>query len=193
MRFLNPQAVRHTCSCHCAPDASSERGETRERFWVASLRKRWRGARALALPFVVFAQQRLVLLHLRFQFAESLLATGANIVASAGGMKHSRRQRQIQRKRTFFAVRIFRKDSVQNHQIGFITFQNAIQLVGVVFYFLFRWLMWLDVLVADGKFHGCTCRSICGRGGRRGTAFDAASWPQHTSARRARQSRIKKK
>src|ERR1700722_1618575 len=72
----------------------------------ARLRECRSRTRALALPFVVFTQDRLVLLDLRLQFAEGLLATGANVFARSGGVECSGRQRQIQRERSFFAMRI---------------------------------------------------------------------------------------
>src|SRR6266478_3829184 len=48
---------------------------------------------AFSLPFVIFAQLGLVLLHLRFQFAEGFLATSSDVDSGAGGMQRARWQR----------------------------------------------------------------------------------------------------
>jgi hypothetical protein len=58
-----------------------------------------------------------------------------------------------------------------------------------MFEFLLREFLRFAVLVADGNFHGCTCRSSCGRGRRRGFQLCTASYEKHTSARGNRQSR----
>jgi len=50
-------------------------------------------AEAFSLPFVIFAQLGLVLLHLRFQFAEGFLATGSDVDSGACGMQRARWQR----------------------------------------------------------------------------------------------------
>ena len=50
-------------------------------------------AEAFSLPFVIFAQLGLVLLHLRFQFAEGFLATGSDVDSGTGGMQRARWQR----------------------------------------------------------------------------------------------------
>jgi hypothetical protein len=51
------------------------------------------GERALAFPFVVFAQFGLVLFHLGFEFAEGFLATGPHGGPGAGGVQRSGWQR----------------------------------------------------------------------------------------------------
>ena len=52
--------------------------------------------RALAFPFVFFAQLGLVFFDLPFKFAEGLLATGPHRYTGACGMQRSSWQRQIQ-------------------------------------------------------------------------------------------------
>src|SRR5260370_16838912 len=46
-------------------------------------------AEAFSLPFVIFAQLGMVLLHLRFQFAERFLPTGSDFASGAGDMHRS--------------------------------------------------------------------------------------------------------
>jgi hypothetical protein len=102
-------------------------------------------ARALAFPLVVFAQARLVLLQLRLQFGEGLLATGADVFARACGVERSGWQREIQRERIFFAMGIFCKHTVQQNQIRLITLQQAIEFARVTFDFFFGGLVRLDI------------------------------------------------
>ena len=121
----------------------------------------------LALPLVVVAQARLMFLYLRFQFREGLLAGGANVRSGSRGVHRAGGQGQVQREGMLFFVRILRKNSVQLNQVGLITFQQLHQFFRRACSLSFDGFVRVDMLVADRKFHECTCRSVCGRGGPR--------------------------
>ena len=83
----------------------------------------------LPLPFVFPAQARLVLLHLRFNFAERLLATSQHILPVSGGVQRPIRQRQRQRARLLFRSLILRKHSLQLNHVRLITLQQPVQFI----------------------------------------------------------------
>jgi hypothetical protein len=115
-------------------------------------------------PLVVVAKAGLVFLYLGFKFGEGLLAGGAGIFACAGGVQHAGRQGEIQAEGILFLAWAERKNSMQLHQVRFITFQElgeffyrtrSLSLCGFVRF---------DMLVVDGKFHACTCRIVFWKG-----------------------------
>src|SRR5580704_17069653 len=80
--------VAHPDKFACAGQPPNARHPLRGIGLEASRSRQRRGrAGALAFPFVVFAQARLVLLQLRLQFGESLLATDADVFAHACGVE----------------------------------------------------------------------------------------------------------
>jgi hypothetical protein len=126
----------------------------------SGLRKGFGGARfgAAAFPFVIFAQAGLVFLHLRFDFVESLFADGAQMFVAGGSVKRTRGQGQIQSECVFFGAGNFRKYSVQQDQIGLVSFQKRIQFGDGAFQLLFNGIVAFDIFETDGEFHKRTCR-----------------------------------
>lgn len=62
-------------------------------------------------------------LELRFEFAEGLLAAGANVRRSAGGVQGLHGKSESGGESVFSAARILRKCAAQLHGIGIIGFQ----------------------------------------------------------------------
>ena len=73
--------------------ATAARGQTVERHRMGSRERFGAGERALAPPLVVLAQLGLVFFDLRFEIAESLLATGPHSRPDPGSMQRSARER----------------------------------------------------------------------------------------------------
>ena len=65
-------------------------------------------------------------LHLGFQFGESFLASGADIVGGRGGVQRSGGERQIQGKSVILSVLAFREGAVKLDEVGFVAFEQAI-------------------------------------------------------------------
>src|SRR5229473_4348615 len=78
-------------------------------------------------------------------------------------------------------VRILGKDSMQLHQVRLIAFQEPAEFIKVTRALLLHGFMRIHVLVADGKFHVCTCRVGSYGGGRRRWWFRTASYAQHNN------------
>ena len=116
--------------------------------------------RPLPLPLIILPQFRLVLLHLRFQFAKRLLAASAHICTCPDCMQSPRGQRQIQRAGVLIRSQIFCKGAVQLHQVRRVTLQQFPQFSNVSLNFRFHRLLSLDVFITYGKFHACTCSAF---------------------------------
>jgi hypothetical protein len=106
---------------------------------------------------VLSPQKRLVPFHLQLDFAEGLLAAGANAWAASGGMKSSARKGKRERTGLLVVPPFSRKNSMKLNQVGRIAFQQFSQFTDATFDFGLDWFVRIDVLVTDGNVHGCTC------------------------------------
>src|SRR5215467_739974 len=100
------------CTANGVKNTSRERGKLSPESGIGF----FADARALALPLIILAQLRLVLLHLGLQLAERFLAASAHRGGFPRGVQRSRRQGQRKRARNVVRPRIDRKPTVQLDQ-----------------------------------------------------------------------------
>src|SRR6266403_1618929 len=103
-------------------------------------------------------------------------------------MHGSRGQRECQGERILVFVSILRKHSVELNQVRLITFQQPDHFFDRTVSLGLDGLVRLDVLVADGEFHDCTCGSFWTKGGPRKSLLCTAWSGQHSNRHRLRQS-----
>src|SRR5258708_26607956 len=121
-----------------------------------------------AFPLVIFAQERLVFLHLFFELGEGLLDAGTSVGAEAGGMQSAGGEREVQGEGEFLGTRQLFEPSMELDQIRRVALQQFAQLNKITPGLSLDRFAQFYMLVADGDLHLRTFSAELRKGGTSG-------------------------